>query len=137
MMASLTSKTSNEPITVLYIEDDLSNRQLVRLILQKRNNIELLEAETGAAGLQCFNEQRPEIVLLDLSLPDSSGYEILKKIQHYDNKNSIPVIAVSGDSLPEDISKGLNAGFQAYITKPIIIDELFAVLDTAIASLER
>lgn len=134
-MASLFPKNPNEPITVLYIEDDSFNRELVRLIMEKRDNIKLLEAETGAAGLQCFKEHHPEIVLLDLGLPDSSGYEILKKIQRDDDMKSATVIAVSGDSHPEDISKGLKAGFQGYITKPIIIEELFKVLDTAIASL--
>lgn len=125
-------------ITVLYIEDDIFNRQLVRLVLEKRNNIQLLEAETGAAGLQCLREHRPEIVLLDLSLPDSSGYDILETMRRdHDSNNAIPVIAVSGDSLPEDISKGINAGFQGYITKPIVIAELFKALDTAIASLTK
>jgi CheY-like chemotaxis protein len=137
MMASLSPANSQKSITVLYIEDDLFNRQLVRLILEKRENITLLEAGTGAAGLQCFREHRPEIVLLDLSLPDSSGYEILKNIQRDNDINSPPVIAVSGDSLPEDISKGINAGFQGYITKPIIIEELFKALDIAIASLAK
>lgn len=136
-MASLPSNSSNESITVLYIEDDLFNRQLVRMILEKRNNIKLLEAETGAAGLQCFNDHRPEIVLLDLSLPDSSGYDILKNLQRDNDMKSTPVIAISGDSLPEDISRGIKAGFQGYITKPIVIDELFKALDTAIASLTR
>ena len=134
-MVSLSSTTSKESITVLYIEDDLFNRQLVRLILEKRENITLIEAETGALGLQHFIDHEPEIVLLDLSLPDSSGYDILKDIQRHNNMKSTPVIAVSGDSLPEDISRGINAGFQGYITKPIVIDELYKAIDTAIASL--
>jgi CheY-like chemotaxis protein len=137
MMTSSSSKSPDDLITVLYIEDDIFNRQLVRLILEKRNNIHLLEAETGAAGLQCFKEHSPEIVLLDLSLPDSSGYDILKTIQRDHDGQPIPVIAVSGDSLPEDISRGISAGFQGYITKPIVIAELFKALDTAIASLAK
>ncbi len=134
-MPPLLQNTSKESITVLYIEDDQFNRDLVQLILKKRGNISFLEAETGAAGLQCFNKHRPEIVLLDLSLPDLSGYEVLKNIRRDSEMKSTPVIAVSGDSLPEDILNGLNAGFHGYITKPIIIEELFKALDSAIASL--
>ena len=137
MMKSFPLNSPKKPVTVLYIEDDFANRQLVRLIMAKRNDIQLFEAETGTAGLESLNAHHPDIVLLDLSLPDLSGYEILARIRHDYNMNSTPVIAVSGNSHPDDISRGLKAGFQAYLTKPIGITKLFKTLDTAIHSLPK
>jgi CheY-like chemotaxis protein len=133
--APLPRNSSKKPVTVLYIEDDSANRQLVRFILAIRSDIQLIEAETGMTGLEYVSEHQPDIVLLDLNLPDLSGYEILTRIRHDYNMTPTPVIAVSGDSHPEDISRGLKAGFQAYLTKPIVIAKLFTALDTAIESL--
>ncbi|MBM9606047.1 response regulator [Desulfopila inferna] len=117
---------------ILYIEDDHSLRQLIKFIINNRDDLHLLEAETGAAGLQLALQEAPDIILLDLSLPDISGYDILLKLHNTEATAEIPVIAMSGDSLPEDIEKGLRAGFRGYLTKPVDIKKFYATLDAAL-----
>lgn len=114
---------------ILYIEDDMSLRRLVQFILEKRDDLEMIEAETGSQGLRMAIEQQPDIILLDLSLPDLNGYDVFSRLQSNNGVSMIPVIAVSGDSLPEDIEKGLQAGFRNYLTKPIDIKSFYALLD--------
>ncbi len=114
---------------ILYIEDDLSLRRLVQFILERRDDLEMIEAETGFQGVKMAVEQRPDMILLDLSLPDLNGYDVFARLQSDDGVRKIPVIALSGDSLPEDIEKGLQAGFRDYLTKPIDIKTFYALLD--------
>ncbi|MEE4241420.1 MAG: response regulator [Desulfopila sp.] len=114
---------------ILYIEDDISLRQLVRFILDKREDLQMIEAETGSQGLQMAIEEQPDIILLDISLSDLNGYEVFSRLKKNDSVCKIPVIAVSGDSMPEDIEKGLQAGFSAYLTKPINIKDFYNLLD--------
>ncbi len=126
---------SSQEYTILYIEDDSANRQLVKFILQRRENIRLLQAETGTEGFRLAVEQQPDIILLDLSLPDISGFDVLKELQVDPDICSIPVIAVSGNSSPRDIEKGLSAGFIHYLEKPISISSLDAIIDETIAAM--
>ena len=115
--------------TILYIEDDASLRQLVDFMLQKKDDIRYLQEETGAAGLRAAREILPDIILLDLSLPDISGFEVLSHLKRDGGTGPIPVIAVSGDSLPEDVAKGLEAGFDGYLTKPLGVSEFYSLID--------
>lgn len=119
---------------ILYIDDEPSLRQLVQFMLEQKDNIELLEAETGKMGLQIALEQLPDIILLDVSLPDISGYDVLKKLQDNEPTTNIPVIAVSGNSLPEDVAKGLKAGFHGYLTKPIMVKEFYSLIEDTLDS---
>lgn len=135
MTSSEHNGNDTKTITVLYIEDDAANRQLVQLILERRKEIRFFEAETGNGGLHMAKEYQPDIILLDLNLPDISGFEVLNQLRRTNGCETTPVIAVSGDNLPEDIQIGMQAGFHGYLTKPIIIDELYAALDKSIASL--
>ncbi len=130
------TNNSQEPghkFVVLYIEDDIANRQLVQFIFSRRDDLQLIEAETGSSGIQLAIQQHPGLILLDLNLPDLDGYEILKQLQSVSSTSHIPVIAVSGSSSPADISKGMNAGLQGYLTKPIQVVELYALIDKFIA----
>ncbi len=115
--------------TILYIEDDPSLRQLVEFMLQKKNDVLFLQEETGAAGIRTARERRPDIILLDLSLPDISGYEVLSRLKSDNGTGATPVIALSGDSLPEDIARGIEAGFDAYLTKPLGVSEFYSLID--------
>ncbi len=124
----------SRPFTILYIEDDIAIRQLVRLILERRENLLMLEAETGSQGLSLAEEHRPDMILLDLSLPDFSGFDVLKQIRESSTTRTIPVIAVSGSSAPADITRGLSAGFANYLKKPIDVESLNKAIDEAIAA---
>ncbi|HKJ64015.1 MAG TPA: response regulator [Desulfopila sp.] len=120
--------------TILYIEDDPSLRQLVDFMLQKRDDVRFLQEETGAAGIQTARECRPDIILLDLSLPDISGYEVLPRLKNDNGTGAIPVIALSGDSLPEDVARGIEAGFDAYLTKPLGVSDFYSLIDRMLDS---
>lgn len=116
---------------ILYIEDDPSLRQLVKFIINNRDDLFLYEAEAGNEGLRLALEQKPDIIFLDLSLPDISGYDVLRRLRGNPATAGIPVIAVSGDSLPEDVERGLKAGFSGYLTKPVDIKKFYELLDAA------
>ncbi len=122
--------------TVLYIEDDPSLRQLVDFMLQKMPDVSVrfLQEKTGTAGIQAARESRPDIILLDLSLPDISGFEVLERLKNDSGTGAIPVIALSGDSLPEDVAKGLEAGFDGYLTKPLGVSDFYSLIDRMLAS---
>lgn len=92
---------------ILYIEDDEANRQLVGFIFTKRPDLILLEAVSGNEGLQMAFETNPDLILLDLSLPDIDGFAVLKKLQDHEATHNIPIIALSGNNTPNDIHQGL------------------------------
>ncbi len=123
------SSTQLTTPTLLYIEDDEANRQLVSFILAQRDDLLLLEAENGTNGLHLAFEQRPSMILLDLTLPDIDGFSVLKKLQADRRTQHIPVVAISGNCTPTDIDDGLKAGFHGFLAKPIALEEFKHCLD--------
>lgn len=113
--------------TVLYIEDDESIRNLVKMIMARRNDITLLEAATGTEGLALASSAQPDIILLDISLPDMDGSEVLKQLRENPNTTATPVIAISGNSATN--TRLTAPGFQEYLTKPVNIPALYAAID--------
>lgn len=114
--------------TILYIEDDQANRQLVRLLLDRYDDIDFLEAETGYDGLKLAFFHKPDLILLDISLPDIDGNEVLKQLHINSITATIPVIAISGH--PVDETRQNCPGFQDYLAKPISIHALTQVIHT-------
>ncbi len=117
--------TSETTATILYIEDNHANQMLVRLILERRPGVRLVTADTGAGGLQEAWQERPALILLDISLPDMNGYAVLAALRSHPDTKEVPVVAISGD-LPKTPS---TAGFARYLSKPIEIAPLFQALD--------
>lgn len=113
--------------TVLYIEDNAANRQLVEMILARRPNVTLLMAETGGSGLTLANEQLPGLILLDLSLPDMDGVDVLTRLREDLRTAAIPVFALSGD--PHLQYRDGAPAFDGFLAKPIDIHKLFSVID--------
>lgn len=105
---------------VLYVEDNPANMELVAAILF-RHNIKLLQAPDASLGIELAKAHKPDLILMDINLPGIDGYEALNIIKTDPLTNSIPVIALSADSMASDIKKGLSAGFAEYISKPIHI----------------
>lgn len=119
--------------TILYIEDDPANRQLVSFIIARRTDLQLIEADTGLSGIELAVSTQPAVILLDLSLPDTGGYEVLKQLQEKSTTSHIPVVAVSGDYSPEDVERGMAAGMHGYLSKPVKVNELYSIIDRIIA----
>jgi CheY-like chemotaxis protein len=114
---------------VLYVDDHEANRRLVERILARRPAVELLTFEEGATGLGAVFELHPDLVLLDLNLPDTDGCEVLTAIRNLPTSADIPVVIISGDATEAQAKRCLDAGADAYLTKPFDIDELLEVVD--------
>lgn len=104
--------------TILIVEDNEKNMKLVRDILQHRG-YQTLEAVTGGQGVQLAREQRPDLVLMDIQLPDIDGIEALRQIRTDPSLDATPVLAVSASVMPDEQQQIVASGFDAYITKPI------------------
>jgi nitrogen-specific signal transduction histidine kinase len=115
--------------TVLYIEDNPDNLHLVEAIIAQFSNVELLSAPNAVIGYDLSTSKRPDLILMDINLPGMSGVQALKRLRDTRETRHIQVIAVTSNSLPQDIAAGLKAGFDAYITKPIKISELIRTVD--------
>jgi hypothetical protein len=115
--------------TLLYIEDNPANLRLMAQILGRHKHIRLLTAHTAELGIELALARHPDLILLDINLPDMDGYQMQEVLKTHENLKSTPVIAVSANALPRDIERGKAAGFNAYLTKPIDIVEFYGVLD--------
>jgi PAS domain S-box-containing protein len=121
--------------TVLYIEDNASNRALMEQVLATCDDLELTTAEDGTRGLAAAREDRPDLILLDLNLPDIDGDEVLARLHADDATRGIPVIVVSADATRAQIDALLERGAFDYVTKPIDIEQLVSAIDAALASI--
>jgi len=115
--------------TVVYVEDNLSNLALIERILQHRPGIKLLPAMQGRTGLDLVREHQPDLVLLDLHLPDMAGYEVLHALQGDERTALIPVVVLSADATQGQIQRLMAAGATAYITKPLDVHQFLNVFD--------
>ena len=114
--------------TMLYIEDNLSNLTLIEHLLADHPEIKLITAMQGRLGLDLARQHHPDLILLDLHLPDLPGWEVLGQLQADEITSSIPVVAVSADATPRQIERLLKAGARAYLTKPLEVDRFHALL---------
>ena len=112
--------------TILIVEDNEKNMKLVRDILQHQGHT-TLEAVTGADGVRIAKAQRPDLVLMDIQLPDIDGIAALRQIREEPALDAIPVLAVSASVMPDEQQKIVTSGFDAFITKPINLKQF---LDT-------
>ena len=108
--------------TILIVEDNEKNMKLVRDILQHQGHT-TLEAVTGADGVRLALERRPDLVLLDIQLPDIDGIAVLSQIRAEPALDAMPVLAVSASVMPDEQQKIVSSGFDAFITKPIQLQQ--------------
>jgi PAS domain S-box-containing protein len=120
--------------SVLYVEDNATNVELVAHILAERPKLKLITASNGTEGIEKARSELPQVILMDINLPGISGVEALKILRQDPVTQHIPVLAVSANAMPLDIVRGLQAGFFRYLTKPIKIDEFLRALDLALAA---
>ena len=114
---------------VLYIEDHASNRDVVVALLAPYPQVHLRTAPSGEAGLALAREQPPDIFLLDIQLPGMDGYQILQHLRADPRLSGIPAVALSADAMSHDVQRGLAAGFDRYITKPVDLNQLLQALN--------
>jgi DNA-binding response OmpR family regulator len=109
-------------ISVLVIEDEADIRQLLRTLLE-REGFDVSEAELGREGVRLFHQAHPDLVILDVGLPDLDGWQVLERIR---DMSDIPVLMLTALSTERDKVRGLNAGADDYLTKPFSRVELLA-----------
>ena len=116
-------------MVVLYIEDNVSNLRLVEQVLGRRPQTTLLSAMQGQLGLELAREHRPDLILLDLHLPEVPGDEVLRRLLEEPRTRGIPVVILSADATPGQMERLLAAGAQTYLTKPLDVRQLLALVD--------
>jgi len=119
--------------SVLYVEDNPANRRLIERIFVRRPELHLLTAVNGNHGVEIALASRPAVILMDINLPDISGFKALSLLRANPATARIPVIALSANAMAMNITSGLEAGFFRYITKPIAIKDFLESLDLALA----
>jgi two-component system cell cycle response regulator DivK len=109
--------------TILHIEDDPGTRLLVRRILEARG-YRVFEASDGSSGLRAAREADPDLVLLDITLPEMDGYALAERLREMEELDGVPVLAVTANVMKGDRERSLAAGCDGYIPKPLDIDRL-------------
>ncbi len=115
--------------TLLYVEDNRANMQLIEKLIERRADMRLLGAEDGIRGITLARIHQPDVILMDINLPGISGIQALKILREDPATAHIPVMALSANAMPRDTEKGLAAGFFRYLTKPIKVTEFMEALD--------
>ena len=115
--------SSNSKATILYVEDNPDNRMLVRRILLSQD-YSLLEAKDGSDALNVLKTERPDLILMDINMPDMDGYTLTAKIKSMSGFERIPILALTANVMRGDKEKTLEAGCDGYIQKPLDIDQL-------------
>jgi signal transduction histidine kinase/CheY-like chemotaxis protein len=121
---------------VHYVEDNETNVEVMRGILAQRPQVELQVSITGLDGMAAIRARRPDLILLDMHLPDISGMELLRHLRADPATSTIPIVVVSADALTQQIEAAFEAGCTHYLTKPVSVSELLAVLDDHLERME-
>jgi two-component system cell cycle response regulator DivK len=112
-----------DPKIILCIEDNLENRLLVRRVLEVEG-YQVIEADSGNTGLQKAETMAPDLVLMDINLPEIDGYELTRRLKQMPHLAGVPVVAMTANVMKGDREKTLAAGCDGYIQKPIDVDQL-------------
>ncbi len=121
-------ETSSNVVKVLVIEDDIASRRLLHAAFEK-SEFRMLEAESASAGIDIIAKKKPDIVLLDLGLPDGDGVQVVRTVRGW---SQVPIVVVSGEGDEDRKVEAFEAGADDYVTKPYGIAELFARIRVAL-----
>ena len=133
------TKTETHPLpselraqTVLYIEDNPASLALMNQLIGTLRDVRILAAPTGEIGVALAIAHHPDVIILDIHLPDISGYEVLARLKAMRETADIPVLALSADAMPRDLERGRAAGFTDYLTKPLQVPDIVAAIERSI-----
>ena len=129
--------SSGRDLVVVYVEDNLTNQLVVQQMFESQPSITLVTADNAASGIETARRLRPDVILLDIQLPDIDGYQVLGRLRELADTRDIPVIALSAEAMPHHVERGLAAGFFRYLTKPVNLVALHAAVQAAAAALSR
>jgi len=117
---------------ILYVEDNIDNRTLIRRILVSEG-YDLIEAKDAAEALQLIEQSKPDLILMDINMPDLDGYTLTAKIRKTRGYEMTPIIAITANVMRGDREKTIEAGCDGYIQKPIDIDDFLGEVQRFIA----
>lgn len=109
--------------TILYIEDNPDNRLLVRRVLEAEG-YRVLEAEHASGGIELAEAEHPDLILMDINLPDMDGFEATVRLRELEGFQDVPILALTANVMKGDRERTLQAGCSGYIKKPIDVDQL-------------
>ncbi|HUX04509.1 MAG TPA: ATP-binding protein [Acidimicrobiales bacterium] len=135
--AEIATPSTTRAITILYIEDNLANWRLVDQVVTRRGGGRLLHALQGRRGLELATANLPDLILLDLHLPDMSGEEVLRRLRAEQSTHAIPVVIVSADASSGQSRRLMNLGADGYLTKPLDLVELLSWINNPQRHIER
>jgi len=124
----ITSSSIDQHV-ILYIEDNPANLTLVEEILKHRKDIRLLSAPQAIMGIDLARSHGPDLILMDINLPEMDGFEALRRLNAYEETKNIPVLAVSANAMESDVLRALKAGFKSYIKKPFDLQFFIQEID--------
>ena len=127
-----TLKLEHKSVNILYVEENRASIDLFSKIIGRFTDARLLVSFTAEEGLDIARKNKPDIIFMDLNLPGMSGYDALSLLKSEKDTENIPVIALSASAMEKDIRRGLDAGFDYYLTKPVEINKLLSTLKTVI-----
>lgn len=134
LAAAARAGVPGSPFTVLYVEDHPINVSLVRRLVARRPAMRLQVARTGAEALRVVGGGRPDLVLLDLDLPDVSGEVVLERLWSVPGCAEVPVVVLSADAELATAARLLARGVREFLTKPVDVARFYACLDLAAAT---
>jgi two-component system, cell cycle response regulator DivK len=110
---------------VLYIEDNADNRLLVRRILMASDHgFDVVDASSAASGIALASENPPDLILMDVSMPDMDGLTATQRLRTMDQLKTVPIIALTALAMQGDKDRAMSAGCDGYISKPVDVDKL-------------
>jgi len=134
--SELVNSTVKSSRSILYIEDNPANMRLVESVIKKYTKYNFLSAVNGSDGLDVAVKQQPNIILLDINLPDFNGFEVLRKLRLHSELTNTPVVAVSANAMQHDIDKALESGFYEYVSKPVDVSLLLNIINKVLKEAE-
>jgi CheY-like chemotaxis protein len=130
--ALLWEDVADVPRTILFVEDSLSNLHLIERILAHRPEIKIVPAMQGRIAVQLAREHKPDVILLDLNLPDMHGREVLTRLQSEPATRDVPVVVISADAMKGQRDRLLTEGAFAYLSKPLDVREFVDTIHRAL-----
>ncbi len=115
--------------TILYVDDNPSNIKLLRGLMTRMSDVVMQDAHTAELGLELAREHQPDLIILDINMPDMDGYELLELIKQEPALEQTPVMALTANAMHNDVERGLKAGFEHYVTKPLDVKNLLETIE--------
>lgn len=114
---------------VLYLEDQPANVRLIERVLERRAGVELVAKRSGLEGIAAASRRHPDLILLDLHLPDLDGEEVIARLRADEATADVPVVVLSADAREERMQAALAAGAARFLTKPLDLTDVLATVD--------